>query len=86
MTTRELHLGKGGRLSPQAADGIVRAAGKFSASVLVNTAGKTVNAKSLMGMVSLGELRGTLRLTSDGRDEDAAIEAVASMLTEALKA
>jgi len=84
MTTRELQLGKGGRLSSQAANGIVRAAGKYGASVLINTVGKTVNAKSLMGMVSLGELRGTVRLTSDGRDEDAAIDAIAALLREAV--
>lgn len=86
MTTREMQLGKGGRLSSQAASGIVRMAGRYGSSVLINTAGKTVNAKSLMGMVSLGELKGTLRLTADGRDEDAAIEAIASALREALGA
>lgn len=84
MTTREMQLGKGGRLSSQAASAIVRKAGQFGSSVLINTAGKTVNAKSVMGMVSLGELRGTLRLTADGKDEDRAIEAIEEALREAL--
>ena len=86
MTTREIHLQEGGRLTSQAASAIVRRAGNFGSSVLINVGSKTVNAKSLMGMMTLGELRGTLRLTSDGRDEDDAIAAIADSLLEALGA
>ncbi len=84
MTTKELPVGRGGRISAQAASGIVRIATKYGASVLINIGSKTVNAKSVMGMVSLGEISSTVRLTADGKDEDAAIAAIAEAISDAL--
>ncbi len=83
MTTREVDLGSGGRLSAQAATNIMRVAMKHTATVLISIGSKTVNAKSMMGMVSLGEMRGTVRLSADGRGEEAAVNGVAEAIQAA---
>lgn len=52
----------------------VQTASKFSSAIHVNIGNKTVNAKSIMGVISLGILDGQeVRLVADGVDEEDAI-------------
>lgn len=52
----------------------VQAASKFTSSILVRIENKTVNAKSIMGMISLGILDGqTVTIAADGADEQQAV-------------
>jgi phosphotransferase system HPr (HPr) family protein len=53
----------------------VQAASKFSSSILVKINNKTVNAKSIMGMISLGILDGqSVTISADGSDEQQAVD------------
>ena len=53
----------------------VQSASKFSCSIYVNVDDKTVNGKSIMGMISLGILDGqTITISAEGEDEERAVE------------
>lgn len=53
---------------------LVQVASKYDSSIYLETAGKKVNAKSIMGMMSLGLDAGeTVTVTADGDDEAAAV-------------
>ena len=53
---------------------LVQVASKYDSSVYLETAGKKVNAKSIMGMMSLGLDAGEIvTVTADGEDEAAAV-------------
>lgn len=52
----------------------VQTASKFNSNIHVNIGNKTVNAKSIMGIISLGILDGQkVTLIADGTDEEDAI-------------
>jgi phosphotransferase system HPr (HPr) family protein len=52
----------------------VQAASKFQSSIFVKIDNKQINAKSIMGMMSIGILDGQqVTLVADGNDEEAAI-------------
>lgn len=60
----------------------VQTASKFSSHIQINIGNKTVNAKSIMGMISLGILDGqTIKIIADGQDEAQAIEELNTFLT-----
>ncbi|MCD7835522.1 MAG: HPr family phosphocarrier protein [Lachnospiraceae bacterium] len=53
---------------------LVQEASKYDSRIYICTGDKKVNAKSIMGMMSLGLAAGEeLTVTADGEDEDAAI-------------
>ena len=52
----------------------VQTAGKFQSSIKIQMNDKEANAKSIMGIISLGILEGsTITITAEGADEDSAI-------------
>jgi len=52
----------------------VQAASKFQSSIFVKIGSKKINAKSIMGMMSIGILDGQeVTLVAEGSDEEAAI-------------
>ena len=52
----------------------VQTAGKFQSTIKIQMNNKEANAKSIMGMISLGVLEGSnITITADGADEDKAI-------------
>ncbi|KOO50542.1 phosphocarrier protein HPr [Priestia koreensis] len=56
---------------------LVQAASKFDSDVNLEFNGKTVNLKSIMGVMSLGIQQGaTIRVTAEGSDEVEAIAAI----------
>ncbi|WP_156288534.1 phosphocarrier protein HPr [Oceanobacillus salinisoli] len=64
---------------------LVNKAGQFESEINVNYKGKSVNLKSIMGVMSLGIPNGAeIEVTAEGNDEDAAIEALAEVIKEHL--
>ena len=61
---------------------LVQVASKFDSSVYLEAGEKKVNAKSIMGMMSLGLDNGeSLCVTADGEDEDAALDGIEKFLS-----
>ena len=61
---------------------LVQIASMYDSKVCVETEGKTVNAKSIMGMMALTLGKGMqVTIYADGRDENAAVEEMESYLT-----
>lgn len=55
----------------------------FTSDVTLHYASKTVNLKSLMGVLSLGiPTKAQLEIVADGPDEDAVIRAVATLIKD----
>jgi phosphocarrier protein HPr len=61
----------------------VRAAMKFESQVTVSANGREADAKSLLAVLALGAKRGTtLRLSAEGDDAGAALDALAGCVVE----
>ena len=61
---------------------LVQVASQFESSVYINVNDNKVNAKSIMGMMSLGLASGEeITVTTDGKDEEAAIEGIEKFLS-----
>ena len=54
---------------------LVQVASKYDSAIYIRADGKNLNAKSIMGMMSLGLINGdTIVVTADGRDEAEAVK------------
>lgn len=61
----------------------VQEANRYSASIFLEKDGKQVNAKSIMGIMSLAVTRGeTITLIADGADEKIAIDHLVSFVSK----
>ena len=59
----------------------VKKAAEFKSTVEVNAKGKTVNAKSIMGIMSLGLAQGDeLTIVANGEDQEAAVNALVELI------
>ena len=59
----------------------IQKANEFKSSLWVEREERRVNAKSLLGVLSLGIVGGTtIRIIADGVDEEAAVEALVSLV------
>lgn len=64
---------------------LVNKAGQYESDVQMHYNGKTVNLKSIMGVMSLGVPKGAeIRITCEGPDEAEAIEGVSNAIREQL--
>lgn len=60
---------------------LVQAASKFSSDINLEYSGKSVNLKSIMGVMSLGVGQGSeISISSEGDDEKEAIDAIADTM------
>lgn len=60
----------------------IQKANEFKSSIWVEKDERRVNAKSLLGVLSLGIVQGTvIQLIADGPDAEEAVEALAEMLS-----
>jgi len=60
---------------------LVNAANQYQSDIQLHYAGKSVNLKSIMGVMSLGIAKGAeIEVTAEGHDEKEAIEGVAEAL------
>lgn len=61
---------------------LVQVASQYECSIYVESEDKKINAKSIMGMMSLGLAAGeTIIVSADGPDEEAAIENIEKYLS-----
>ena len=61
---------------------LVQVASTFDSSIHIESGTTKVNAKSIMGMMSMGLLAGeNVVVTAEGNDEDAAVEGIAQYLS-----
>ena len=59
----------------------IQKANEFKASIWVEKEERRVNAKSLLGVLSLGIVGGTtIRIIADGSDEEEAVEALTALI------
>ena len=59
----------------------IRRANEFRSSIWVEKEERRVNAKSLLGVLSLGIVGGTtIRVMADGADEEAAVESLVKLV------
>lgn len=59
----------------------IQKANEFKCSIWIEKEDRRVNAKSLLGVLSLGIIRGTvIRIIADGTDEEEAVNALADLV------
>ena len=79
MTERTLTIGKS--LDAREAAYFVQTAGKFMSNIQLSIDNKKINAKSIMGTISLGISEGQVAIiTADGKDEIDAVNEIAKVL------
>ncbi len=82
MTKKDVTIQLAGGLEARPVAMLVQVASQYEASVYLDTEDKHVNAKSIMGMMSLGLDTGDeLTVVADGSDEEAAVEGVVKYLS-----
>ncbi|MBU5593992.1 HPr family phosphocarrier protein [Amphibacillus sp. MSJ-3] len=83
MVEKSLVVGVEPGIQADIAAQFVREASQFIAEVFLEKKGRRINAKSIMGVLSLAIARGeTITLFIDGPDEQEAINALTAFLTE----
>ncbi|MBZ2175972.1 HPr family phosphocarrier protein [Schnuerera sp. xch1] len=64
----------------------VKKASKFSSEIIVTKNGKEYNAKSIMGILSMGAAKGdTISIEAEGNDEEEAIKALINLVKNNFK-
>jgi len=82
MVRREIVINIPNGLEARPVAMLVQVASQFESSIYVESEDKKVNAKSIMGMMSLGLASGeTVVVTADGPDEEKAIENIEKYLS-----
>jgi len=81
MISRKLTIVNKLGLHARAATRLVSCASGFDAETWIGNDEKTVNGKSIMGVLTLAASRGTeLKIEVDGKDEKDAIQSIASLI------
>ena len=81
MISRNVTIVNSMGLHPRPATFFVQNAHKFKSSVWVESGDRKVNAKSLLGVLSLGIAKGmTVTIIADGYDEDEALDALEKLI------
>ena len=84
MTKKEVEIRLENGLEARPVALLVQTASQFDSSIYIEAGSAKVNAKSIMGMMSLGLTNGDeLNIIAEGSDEEAAVAALAEFLTEA---
>ena len=82
MSKKDITVQLRGGLDARPIAMLVQVASRFESSVYIETQNKRVNAKSIMGMMSLGMAEGEqLTVIAEGADEESALEAIDSYLS-----
>lgn len=82
MTKKEIAIQLSSGLEATPVAMLVQVASQYESSVYIDTDSKHVNAKSIMGMMSLGLDAGeTVTVICDGADEEAAIAGIEKYLS-----
>ncbi|MPY89789.1 MAG: HPr family phosphocarrier protein [Luteitalea sp.] len=81
MTTRSVTIVNQLGLHARAAARFVRLASQFGADVKVTRGGRTLNGKSIMGLLLLGAACGTtITIAAEGTDEAGAVDALSALV------
>ena len=82
MTTKKVTIEIPTGLETRPVAMLVQVASQFSSYIYLENESKKVNAKSIMGMMTLGLIPGEkVTITADGADEEQAIEKIEACLT-----
>ena len=83
MTSKEIRIGLSSGLEARPAAMLVQVASQYDSKVHLVTGDKRINAKSIMGMMSMNfETGSEITIVADGADEQQAVEALAEHLTK----
>lgn len=83
MIYKELVISKADGIKPKTAAGFVQVANGFSSQILLEFSNKKINAKSIMGLLSLGVKNGdSIYIFATGKDEKEAADALAKYVEE----
>ena len=78
MIYKEMTIANPSGLKSRVAANFVQVAGKYESQILIEGENKKINAKSIMGVLSLGIKQGEqIYVIANGKDEAEAIEALA---------
>lgn len=81
MITKEVKISNAIGLHARPATFFIQKANSYSSSIWVEKDDRRVNAKSLLGVLSLGVAKGmTIKLTAEGSDESVAIEGLMDLI------
>ena len=81
MKTREVVITNASGLHARPATFFIQKANSYKSTILVEKDDRKVNAKSLLGVLSLGIAQGmTITLIADGADEKTAIDALCDLI------
>lgn len=81
MVKREVVINNETGLHARPASLFVQTAVKHSSTIKIEKDGKEFDAKSMLGVLSLGANKGTvITIKADGEDEQAAVDALAELL------
>ncbi len=82
MTSQDIQINLQGGLEARPIAVFVQIASQFESSIQVEVGNKKVNAKSIMGMMTLGLNSGEkVKVTADGKDETEAIREIEKYLS-----
>lgn len=85
MYTKEIAVNNEVGLHARPATYFIQKANEFKCGIWVEKEERRVNAKSLLGVLSLGIVKGTtITLIADGADEEASVEALADLIANQL--
>ena len=81
MITREVTINNQVGLHARPATFFIQKANEFKSVIWVEKDDRRVNAKSLLGVLSLGIVKGTtISIVADGADEEQAVETLADLI------
>jgi phosphocarrier protein len=81
MKTREVVITNASGLHARPATFFIQKANCYKSTILIEKDDRKVNAKSLLGVLSLGIAKGmTVNLIADGQDEEAALNGLVSLI------
>ena len=81
MISKEVVIDNQVGLHARPATFFIQKANEFKSSIWVEKEERRVNAKSLLGVLSLGIVKGTaVKIIADGEDEEAAIETLSALI------
>lgn len=84
MTTKTIQINLPSGLEARPVALLVQVASQFESTIMVRSDNKEINAKSIMGMMTLGlDSGGVVDISADGEDEAAAIEHIEKYLNPA---
>ena len=80
MIYKEITIKNEDGLKAKAAANFVQISNQYDSQILIEFSNKKINAKSIMGLLSLGVKKGeAIYVFANGKDEKAAVEALAAL-------